>query len=115
MGRKKRRQAKRDTTKTVERAERHTHINKERVLAAQRRKRKQLLTWGFIIIALCFISFLIYGLMPKPSPHADFATCLTEAGAVIYGTDWCSNCQAQKRFWGSWHRTRRCIAASRPM
>lgn len=29
-----------------------------------------------------------------------FATCLTEKGAVMYGTDWCPHCQAQKELFG---------------
>ncbi|MBR9693247.1 hypothetical protein GOV07_04970 [Candidatus Woesearchaeota archaeon] len=101
MGKKKRRHVKRESSKSKEHAERHEHVNKERILAAERRKRKQLLTWSFIIIALCFVSLLIYGLMPKPSPFVDFATCLAEADAKMYGTDSCAHCQVQKRMFGT--------------
>jgi len=31
---------------------------------------------------------------------AEFATCITESGAVFYGTDWCSHCQDQKGLFG---------------
>ena len=30
----------------------------------------------------------------------EFATCLTESGAVFYGTDWCSHCNNQKELFG---------------
>ena len=29
------------------------------------------------------------------------AQCLTEKGAVMYGTEWCSHCKAQKEAFGS--------------
>ncbi len=31
---------------------------------------------------------------------SEFATCITESGAVFYGTDWCSHCQDQKGLFG---------------
>ena len=31
---------------------------------------------------------------------AEFATCITESGAVFYGTDWCSHCNNQKQLFG---------------
>jgi hypothetical protein len=30
----------------------------------------------------------------------EFAQCLTDAGAVMYGTTWCSHCQEQKKLFG---------------
>ncbi len=101
MGRKKRRHAKRQAHHAKAAEHKTAHVNKERVLAAQRRKRKVLITWSFIIVAVLFVGFLIYGLIPKPSPYVDFALCVTESGAVVYGTDWCDNCQKQKRLFGT--------------
>ncbi|MCF7834295.1 MAG: hypothetical protein K9L98_01875 [Candidatus Pacebacteria bacterium] len=38
----------------------------------------------------------------KPSGYYDqFAQCLTDQGAVFYGTFWCPHCQNQKRMFGS--------------
>lgn len=31
---------------------------------------------------------------------ADFASCLTEKGAVFYGSEWCSHCRDQKAIFG---------------
>jgi glutaredoxin len=33
----------------------------------------------------------------EPHPYDAFAQCLTDAGVVMYGTDWCPHCQAQKK------------------
>lgn len=30
----------------------------------------------------------------------ELATCITESGAIFYGTDWCSHCQSQKTIFG---------------
>ena len=32
----------------------------------------------------------------------DFAECLTEKGAQMYGTTWCSHCNAQKEMFGEY-------------
>ncbi len=37
----------------------------------------------------------------KPGELDEFAQCLTENGAKMYGADWCPNCQAQKQMFGS--------------
>jgi hypothetical protein len=31
----------------------------------------------------------------------EFATCLTEKGAIFYGTEWCGFCQQQKAMFGN--------------
>lgn len=37
-----------------------------------------------------------------PPPELDnFAQCLAERGAVMYGADWCPHCQNEKRAFGS--------------
>ena len=37
----------------------------------------------------------------KPSPLDNFAKCLKEKGAVMYGASWCKYTQAQKRMFGN--------------
>lgn len=76
-------------------------VNAERVLAAKRRKRQQVVTWSFIIIALLFTAILVYTFLFPPQPYKAFAMCLAEKGVVMYGSDWCSHCQAQKRRFGT--------------
>ena len=49
------------------------------------------------IILLWNISF------SGPGQYDDFAECLTEAGAKMYGAYWCSHCNTQKEMFGkSW-------------
>jgi glutaredoxin len=32
----------------------------------------------------------------EPGPFDEFAQCITDSGAVFYGTEWCSHCKNQK-------------------
>jgi len=75
-------------------------VNPERVDVARKRQQKLLITWSIIIIALALTTLFAYQLWPRPDPQESFAQCLTEKGAVMYGTDWCGHCQAQKRMFG---------------
>ncbi len=77
------------------------HVHTERQKAELRRKKKQRTTWLFVALAVLILGMMIYALWPKPSPYLPFAECLAEAGAVMYGADWCENCQAQKRMFGT--------------
>ena len=50
---------------------------------------------GFLII----VAVIAYALL-SPGKYDDFAKCLTEKGAVMYGEDWCTNTQGQKAMFG---------------
>ena len=50
------------------------------------------------IFFLFFILILISGC--NGGKFDAFAQCLTEKGAVMYGTEWCSHCQNQKAMFG---------------
>lgn len=76
-------------------------VNPERLAAAKRRRRKLLLTWAIVLSALVLVGLIVYQLLPKEPAGDSFARCLTEKGAVMYGTDLCSHCQDQKRLFGS--------------
>lgn len=53
------------------------------------------------IIALLIIIIISTGCSKEVDTKYDsFAKCLTEKGAVMYGTYWCTHCQAQKRDFG---------------
>jgi len=59
-------------------------------------------SWIYIIIAILLVGGISY-LIAKPSSPNEydaFAKCLTEQGAKMYGTDWCSYCQKQKKMFG---------------
>jgi glutaredoxin len=43
-----------------------------------------------------FLSLFILAACAGPGKYDTFAQCLTDEGAIMYGTDWCSHCQNQK-------------------
>lgn len=48
------------------------------------------------------LAIVIYPLLGRSGGNLDaFAQCLTDKGAVMYGAEWCSHCQEQKRAFGS--------------
>lgn len=38
--------------------------------------------------------------LPKNNNYDEFAKCLTEKGAVMYGAEWCTHCKEQKAAFG---------------
>lgn len=62
-------------------------------------KKKYIILSLFILIVL-FSSMTIYSYAKKPGKYNDFAKCLTEKGAVIYGNDYCSYTNIQLNFFG---------------
>lgn len=52
-----------------------------------------------IILILAMV--LIAGCNQGPGAYDGFAQCLTDNGAVMYGTEWCPHCQAQKSLFES--------------
>ena len=57
-------------------------------------------------ILASFLVLIVIGIGAKayqnngPGEYDEFAACLTDNGAVMYGADWCNNCQAQKKMFG---------------
>ncbi len=56
---------------------------------------------GVVIVAIA--AYSVYS-TTRPGPYDNFAKCLTEKGAVVYGAiDWCKYTQGQKAMFGnSW-------------
>jgi hypothetical protein len=52
------------------------------------------------ILVVFALGFWIYHSVTSPGKYDGFAKCLTEKGFVMAGTDWCSNCQNQKGYFG---------------
>ena len=55
----------------------------------------------FIIFILVFLTVLTLGCAQQSIVHDEFAACLTEKGAKMYGTEWCSHCKDQKAMFGA--------------
>ena len=54
-----------------------------------------------VIVAVVASAGFLYS-MPSASSGEDgsFAQCLTDKGAIMYGTDWCSYCKKQRAMFG---------------
>ncbi|MBN2330584.1 MAG: hypothetical protein JXC85_02110 [Candidatus Aenigmarchaeota archaeon] len=55
---------------------------------------------GIVLMSSVYVSNTSPPDVP-PGKYDGFAQCLTEQGAVMYGTDWCSNCKEQKALFGT--------------
>jgi len=68
---------------------------------SQSKKSKYYIIAGIIgIILLSVVSYSVYSIS-KPGPYDNFAKCLAEKGAVMYGAmQWCKYTQAQKAMFG---------------
>ena len=68
-------------------------------------KEKSILKSPWFYVSLFVLLILFYLVIPRPptSPgiYDDFAKCLTKAGAIMHGTDWCPHCKNQKAMFGS--------------
>ena len=53
-------------------------------------------------LAILFAGLIIFGIdsANRPGELDDFAQCISESGAVFYGTSWCPFCQQQKEMFG---------------
>ncbi len=61
-------------------------------------KKVSLIFGILIIIGVAYSS--ISGYFVKPSTLDDFAKCLKNKGATMYGAEWCSHCKEQKKMFG---------------
>jgi|SRR3989338_5425169 len=62
-------------------------------------KYKKMIIWVVAILILAVvINFAMQGNFS--SKYDGFASCMTEKGVIMYGTDWCPNCQNQKQMFG---------------
>ncbi len=60
-------------------------------------KFKLLLGIGLLVL----FGFVIGCSEQTPADLSSFATCLTEAGAKLYGASWCPHCHHQKEMFGT--------------
>lgn len=72
----------------------------------QDNKSKNNIMWVALVILVVAIVLAVIFFLPKQDSSKyenldEFASCLTEKGAVMYGAYWCSHCQAQKEEFGS--------------
>ncbi len=54
----------------------------------------------FFILLILISSIILVGCSKGPGKYDSFAQCLTEKEVKMYGTEWCSHCQNQKKTFG---------------
>ena len=87
-------------TQNLEKAKEHLDIDEEiRLIKLRKKKRKRLAIGISLAILLILSSWIVYSLV-SPGKYDNFAKCLTEKGAVMYGEDWCQYTQGQKTMFG---------------
>tara|TARA_Y100000310_G_C20408949_1_gene681008 strand:- start:197 stop:571 length:375 start_codon:yes stop_codon:yes gene_type:complete len=63
-------------------------------------KKKTIIWLIGVIIVIALISYGLFKWQTSPGQYDEFAQCLTEKGAKMYGTEWCHYCQDQKELFG---------------
>lgn len=63
--------------------------------------KKRYIILASLIILFALLIYVIYLKQASPGEYDNFAKCLTENNATMYGTEWCSHCKAQKALFGS--------------
>lgn len=53
-----------------------------------------------VVLIVILLSLSVFSYMKKPGKYDEFAKCLTEKGAVIYGNDYCSYTNSQMGYFG---------------
>lgn len=59
------------------------------------------ISWGLIIFSGLIFTLFLAGCGPTPEQIQQFAACLNEKGAVMYGASWCPHCTEQKEMFGA--------------
>jgi len=63
-------------------------------------KNKSLIYIVIVVPVIIAIVYCIVKWYTSPGEYDEFAQCLSEKGVKMYGTDWCSYCQLQKKKFG---------------
>lgn len=78
----------------------HTHVTHHKHIKKINSNTKKIIIYSSIILILIIAAFLFYKYSTStsagPGKYDALAQYLTEKGAVMYGTEWCPHCKAQK-------------------
>jgi len=82
-----------------QRIEQQKDITEQQIKSAKSKYYVIVAVIGIVVLAVS--AYSVYSIN-KPSPYDNFAKCLTEKGAVMYGAmDWCKYTQGQKAMFGN--------------
>ena len=88
-----------DTNESLEQHIKAKHVAGEVKNENKRNTKKYFLLGVFLLVIILFVAaFYVRGL--RPGKYDDFAKCLTDKGAVIYGNDFCSYTNQQRNGFG---------------
>ena len=62
--------------------------------------KKKYVVFSLLILIIIFSLITIYSYSKKPGEYNEFAQCLTDKGAIIYGNDYCSYTNIQLNYFG---------------
>lgn len=83
-------------------AEKQKHARERRAQFKKRQRNKKIINYSVIAVIVIAV---VYGIFIATSgddtgQYDELAKCITQSGAIMYGTDWCPHCQDQKRLFG---------------
>jgi hypothetical protein len=68
----------------------------------KKKKAKKLTSLIVILLVLFGVFYLSFNISKRTNSQADnLAICLAEKGIIMYGTEWCSYCNQQKKLFGN--------------
>ncbi len=83
----------------------HQHVQAKHVTSSPVSQKKVKFKHYFIYLAIAasilLLAYSVYSYMQKPGNFDDFAKCLTEKGAVVYGNDACQYTNKQLNYFGN--------------
>ncbi|MBI4453668.1 hypothetical protein HY636_03415 [Candidatus Woesearchaeota archaeon] len=91
---------KEDPETQKERQRREEMLKLENEKEERSKRNRKIVIISVSIIAVLLISTWITYYFLTPGKYDDFAKCLAEKGAVMYGEDWCQYTNAQKAMFG---------------
>jgi len=80
--------------------EREKQQNKEKDINASKQRKSTIKKSILTVLGIAIVAYGIYIFLQLPGPHDDLAQCLTENGAIFYGSFECSACNQQKQLFG---------------
>jgi len=86
--------------KSAESLDQHNSSKHKSSGETKKRSSKSRIMLGLGVLIIIFLSLTIYLYAQKPGNYNDFATCLSDKGAIVYGNDYCSFTVQQLGFFG---------------
>ena len=69
-------------------------------MGAKKKNKTYLIVFGIIALIVLAVGIYAYSYFAMPGKYDNFAKCLSEKGAVMYGATWCKYTQAQRAMFG---------------